>query len=65
MISIEAVVDGEKVFGFYGNKNVLVKDDAATLEGVRGALGEALEFVNHWSEKKHTPLSSPCISSKG
>ena len=64
MISIEATESEGKVFGFYADGNVLVRDDRETVENLRDTLRQSLEFVDHWLSNSRSETSSTCIPSK-
>jgi hypothetical protein len=64
MISIEATGSDGKVFGFYADGNVLVRDDRETVQNVRDTLRKSLEFVDRWLSSSRSETSSACIPSK-
>ena len=64
MISIEATESEGKVFGFYADGNVLVRDDRETVENLRDTLRQSLEFVDRWLSDSRCETSSACIPSK-
>ena len=47
---IEVTISQERVFGFYSDGNILVKNEAASLATVRERLSEALASLDEFTE---------------
>jgi hypothetical protein len=48
--SVEITINQDRVFGFYSDGNILVKDEAASLATVRERLSEALASLDKFAE---------------